>query len=127
MQNHMNAKNQNTMTATDQDLSIPKSMNHGRIVSTPDEDQCLDSAQLNRLEQSFREWANGSPREDVRLSRRRILIVFLLIRYTGAKLNEVLAINPFEDIHTDRQSVLFRSAGPESNTEIGRASCRERV
>jgi molybdate transport system regulatory protein len=116
MQHHINAKNQTTMTEPDQDLSIPKSMNHGRIVSTPDGDQCLDSAQLNRLEQSFREWANGSPREDVRLSRRRILIVFLLIRYTGAKLNEVLAINPFEDIHADRQSVFFRSAVPESKT-----------
>ena len=47
------------------------------------------------------------PRSDVRLSRRRILLIFLLIRYTGAKLNEVLALNPLWDINLDRQSVIF--------------------
>ena len=31
----------------------------------------------------------------------------LLIRYTGAKLNEVLALNPFQDLDTGRQSVVF--------------------
>ena len=85
-----------------------KGMHHGRIVSVPDKGQCLDTAQLNRLEQSFREWVNRSTRRDVRLSRWRILIIFLLIRYTGAKLNEVLALNPFEDIDPDRSSVFFR-------------------
>ncbi len=53
---------------------------------------------MNRLEQSFRNWADGAPRADVRLSRRRILLIFLLIRYTGGKLNEVLALNPFQDV-----------------------------
>jgi molybdate transport system regulatory protein len=95
-----------------------KRVNHGRIVSIPDEDQCLDSFQLNQLEQSFREWANSSPRMDVGLSRRRILIVFLLIRYTGAKLNEVLALNPFEDINTQQQSVFFKNGNPETKTAI---------
>src|SRR4030043_1732639 len=71
---------------------------HARIVSMPNEAHCLDTVQLNRLEQSFRSWANGAPRADVRLSRRRILLIFLLIRYTGAKLSEVLALNPFHDI-----------------------------
>ncbi len=109
---------------------MPIGMNHGRIVSAPDEDQCLDTVQLNRLEQSFREWAEGSPRRDVRLSRRRILLIFLLIRYTGAKLNEVLALDPFYDINHDRQLVLFRSAdsGIESNprqVQISEALSRE--
>ena len=124
----MKSNVKNAPTVSDQQLSISKSMNHGRIVSVPDEDQCLDSAQLNQLEQSFREWADGSPREDVRLSRRRILIVFLLIRYTGAKLNEVLAINPFEDIHAKRQSVVFKNAGPEPGqreVQISEALSRE--
>jgi molybdate transport system regulatory protein len=90
--------------------SMPKGVNHGRIVSAPDEAQCLDTVQINRLEKSFREWVEGSPRRDVRLSRRRILLIFLLIRYTGAKLNEALALDPFYDINHDRQSVLFRNA-----------------
>jgi len=71
---------------------------HARIVSMPNESHCLDTVQMNRLEQSFRNWADGAPRADVRLSRRRILLIFLLIRYTGGKLNEVLALNPFQDV-----------------------------
>jgi molybdate transport system regulatory protein len=71
---------------------------HARIVSMPSESPCLDTVQMNRLEQSFRSWADGAPRVDVRLSRRRILLIFLLIRYTGGKLNEVIALNPFQDV-----------------------------
>jgi len=80
---------------------------HGRIVSVPKGSRYLDPVQLNQLEQAFREWAQDTPRADVRLSRKRILLIFLLIRYTGAKLNEVLALNPLRDINLDRQSVVF--------------------
>jgi len=104
----MNSRIKNDSTLFDPRLSLSKTMNHGCIVSIPDEGQCLDTVQLNRLEQSFRKWAGCSPRADVRLSRQRILIIFLLIRYTGAKLNEVLALNPFEDID------LFRNAGVDT-------------
>ncbi len=102
----MNSKEQKNPAAPGR----PENLSHGRIVSIPDEDQCLDTVQLERLEQSFREWSQGSPRSDVRLARRRVLIIFLLIRYTGAKLNEVLALNPFEDIDPARNSVVFRGA-----------------
>jgi molybdate transport system regulatory protein len=80
---------------------------HGRIVSVPEGSRYLDPVQLNLLEQAFRDWAKDTPRSDVRLSRKRILLIFLLIRYTGAKLNEVLALNPFLDIDFDRQSVVL--------------------
>lgn len=71
--------------------------------------QYLDSGRLNKLEQSFRGWVEETSRPDVRLSRKRILLIFLLIRYTGAKLNEALSINPLADIHFGRQSVFFRN------------------
>ena len=86
-------------------------MSHGRIISTPDGSPCLDTAQLQLLEHSFREWAEGAVRADVRQSRRRILLIFLLIRYTGAKLNEVLLLDPFADIDPGRQTVCFGPAG----------------
>ncbi len=73
----------------------------------PNEACRLDTVQMNRMEQSFRKWADGSPRADVRLSRRRILLIFLLIRYTGAKLSEVLALDPFRDIDFKRRLVFF--------------------
>jgi len=79
-------------------LSMTERTSHARIVSMPNESHCLDTVQMSHLEQSFRNWADGAPRADVRLSRRRILLIFLLIRYTGGKLNEVLALNPFKDV-----------------------------
>jgi len=91
----------------DQSVPMLEHTTHGRIVSVPKGSRSLDPVQLNQLEQAFRQWAQGPPRADVRLSRQRILLIFLLIRYTGAKLNEVLALNPFQDIDFDRQSVIF--------------------
>jgi molybdate transport system regulatory protein len=99
-------------------ISVPKSRNHGRIVSIPDQDQCLDTTQLDQMEHSFREWADSSQRADICFSRRRILIIFLLIRYTGAKLNEILALNPLEDIDWVRHALFFRDTniGMESHS-----------
>jgi len=74
-----------------------------------EESQTLDSSQLNQLEQSFRQWVEtSSSRKDIRLSRQRIFVIFLLIRYTGAKLNEVLKLKSLEDIDTDTHSINFR-------------------
>ena len=87
--------------------SITERSSHARIVSMPDEAHGLDTVQLNRLEQSFRTWVSESSRPDVRLSRKRILLIFLLIRYTGAKLNEVLALDPFQNIDFKRHVVLL--------------------
>ncbi len=78
--------------------TVTERSSHARIVSMPHKSRCLDTVRMNRLEQSFRSWADDTPRADVRLSRRRILLIFLLIRYTGGKLNEVIAFNPFQDV-----------------------------
>ncbi|MFH2063652.1 MAG: TOBE domain-containing protein [Pseudomonadota bacterium] len=91
---------------------VSKDKDHGRIVSVPEDSRCLDSIRLNSLEQSFRQWADDSPRPDVRLSRSRIFIIFLLIRYTAAKLSEVLALNPLEDIDPHEFTVVFHGMGP---------------
>ena len=79
----------------------------GRTVAAPDADLCLDTAQLTRLEQSFRGWAGNTSRADARWARQRVLLIFLLIRHTGAKLNEVLSLDPHRDIDFDRHLVFF--------------------
>lgn len=88
----------------------PRNGSHGQIISMVGEGRFLDSLQLERLERSFRQWADDSLRRDVRLSRWRILLIFLLIRYTGAKLNEVLALNPWQDIDGKNSAVTFHGA-----------------
>jgi len=91
---------------------------HSRLISVDHTDPCLDTAQLNQLEQSFRKWTTSSPRADVRFSRHRILITFLLIRYTGAKLNEVLAVDLFKDIDKKNNAVTYGSTGPQPGSKL---------
>ncbi|MEE4607949.1 MAG: TOBE domain-containing protein [Desulfobacteraceae bacterium] len=82
--------------------------------SSAGSDRCLDTAALVRLEQSFRNWIGATPRRDVRLARQRVLLIFLLIRYTGARLNEVLALDPWTDIDCERRTVRFGGPGPDN-------------
>jgi molybdate transport system regulatory protein len=99
--------------------SMTERTSHARIVSMPDESHCLDTVQMNRLEQSFRSWADVAPRADVRLSRRRILLIFLLIRYTGGKLNEVLTLNPFQDVDF-KHHLVFLGKAEKKNGRLAR-------
>jgi len=109
-------------TSTDSPLPAPQSpsqggMDQGRMVYSPETGHCLDSVQLDRLERAFRAWAIQSPRADIQLSRRRILVIFLLIRYTGAKLNEILALDPLKRIDFKRQLVDLGHGEPDSRTD----------
>ena len=83
------------------------SMNTAQIVSSSGENEQLDPLQLSRLEKSFRDWVSRSKREDMLISRKRILLIFLLIRYTGAKLNEVLSLRPARDIDREAKTLSF--------------------
>lgn len=85
-----------------------------RLQGKMDGDQCLDSSQLQHLEEAFRKWATESARRpDRHLSRRRILLIFLLIRHTGAKLNEVLTVNPSRDIDYVHHTISLGHNGRE--------------
>jgi molybdate transport system regulatory protein len=80
--------------------------NPAAILRVAKDARSLDPSQLQRMEESFRKWALASSRWDVRISRRRILLIFLLIRYTGGRLNEIMNLNIEEDI--DGQNHLVR-------------------
>ena len=58
----------------------------------------LSSDQLDRLATSFAEWGRATKRADILFSRKRIRTVYLIIRYTGAKLGEVLGLDLHKDI-----------------------------
>ena len=126
----MKKQGKQTNAQAPQPVSLPEPNYNGRIFSTPDEDKCLDSVQLQQLEQSFRAWAEATSRSDVRISRRRILLVFLLIRYTGAKLSEVLSLNPSQDIDFEKKFVLYgckeeKSNRPQRKVQLSETLCHE--
>jgi molybdate transport system regulatory protein len=92
------------------EIANSRFLNPARIYAGSQEARCLDPTQLAKLELEFRKWADNASRTDVRASRKRILLIFLLIRYTGARLNEVLAIDPVREINSSKCSVSYGKA-----------------
>jgi molybdate transport system regulatory protein len=58
----------------------------------------LDTSQLESLEQAFRSWIAATSSRSFRFSRKRVLLVFLLIRYGGIKLGEALGLDEVGDV-----------------------------
>lgn len=81
--------------------------NPARIYASADHSRSLDTIQLAMLEQGFRQWSQVSSRKDVRLSRKRILMIFILIRYTGAQLSEVLNLDLKKDFDLFNGLICF--------------------
>ena len=88
----------------------------GSILSAQPENT-IDLVQLEQLEQSFRAWAISPSSGKRQLSRLRILIIFLIIRYTGARLNEVLTLSQV-DIDLKGHRVHFRKEGQDGGRYV---------
>jgi molybdate transport system regulatory protein len=99
---------------------MPEPVNFARILSVGDNGRCLDTVQLQKLEHSFRSWADVSGRPDIKSSRKRILLIFLLLRHTGARLGEVLYLDPSSDIDYRNHVVRLCKGGGQSGRQ-----CRE--
>ena len=84
-----------------------------------DKGRCLDSLQLERLEQAFAAWAHAPGGTATKVSRMRIYMIFLIIRHAGGKLNEVLTIDPARDLDFKQRVVYFgNSKGAASSREV---------
>jgi molybdate transport system regulatory protein len=75
--------------------------------SVPKEIKYLESEQLEALTESFRGWYRKAVRPDIRRARGRVWLVYLALRYTGARLGEVLAIDERTDVDVDRGVIKF--------------------
>ncbi len=75
--------------------------------SVPRDIKYLDSKQLEALTESFRGWYRKAARPDIRRARGRVWLVYLALRYTGARLGEVLALDVRTDIDVDGAVVKF--------------------
>lgn len=78
-----------------------------RFFSVPGDVKHLDTAQLEELTAAFRTWVERAHRPDVRLSRGRVLLIFLVLRHCGARLGEVLALDDRTDFDLDAGVVRF--------------------
>jgi len=103
-------------------------MNHEKTDPPVPDEGLLDSSHLGILEKSFRDWAANPRHRKSQASRVRVLLMFLLIRYTGSKLMEVLGLNPSKDIDTERRTIAFRGQGLSAKdrvVEISESLARE--
>lgn len=88
--------------------------------SAKNDSRSLDEAQVARLEQSFRSWMDASRRRADYASRRRLWLIFLLLRSTGARLGEVLGMDPTRDLDLEgeRPLAVFGRGGNGGGREV---------
>lgn len=73
----------------------------------------LTTEQMIRLDQAFVAWVGKARGKRSLLSRNRCRIVFLILRYTGAKLGEVLAIDDNEDLNLNARKLRLGGRGED--------------
>ncbi|HML60725.1 MAG TPA: TOBE domain-containing protein, partial [Solidesulfovibrio sp.] len=76
----------------------------------------LTTEQLAQLDQAFTTWVANARGKRSRMSRNRCRLVFLMLRHTGAKLGEVLAVRDDEDFDLIARKVRLGGRGEEART-----------
>ena len=91
-----------------------------RIFSVPDDVKFLDTLELTRLSEAFSAWTARAGRPDVAVSRNRVRLIYLMLRHTGARLGEVLAVNDRTDVNLESLSVMLGGGedGPGREVQI---------
>jgi molybdate transport system regulatory protein len=85
------------------------------LFHVPDGIRYLETEQLERLTQAFTAWRDAARTAPIRRARQRMRLVFLMLRHSGAKLGEVLAINERTDIDPVQGTVTIGSRDPDNN------------
>jgi molybdate transport system regulatory protein len=95
-----------------QDAPAARAPKAARIFQVPDAAKYLTAAQIETLKQAFQSWLLEARDERSRQSRTRLWILFLLLRYTGMRLGEVLELDDRTDFDLERGVVLVRGDSP---------------
>jgi molybdate transport system regulatory protein len=80
-----------------------------RMLHVSEEIKHLAPHQVEALTGAFREWRDKAQRADILASRLRVFGLYLLLRHTGAKLGEILALDDRTDI--DLETGVVRLSG----------------
>ena len=86
---------------------------------TSQSSEYLTSDQLDRLSASFEEWVQATRRADILFSRKRIRAVYLIIRYAGAKLGEIIHLNVRRDIDLATRQLSIAGAPDLAPRSVG--------
>ena len=90
-----------------EDMGQPMRDENTPAVAEPPEPNFLTAEQMRRLDAAFAAWVAKAKGKRSVVSRNRARLVFLLLRYTGAKLGEILAIDDRSDFVLACRKVLL--------------------
>ncbi len=86
----------------------------------------LDTDGLTRLVAAFKTWSEAPRRSDARRARQRMRLLFLLLRYSGARLGEATALTRADlDLDLDAGAVVLGGGGHRRTVPLARVLCRE--
>lgn len=85
----------------------------------------LSAEQARLLEQAFDAWSGKARRGDSLRSRRRLRLIFLLLRHTGARLGEILSLDDRSDLDTARRLAFLGRPEARRQAPLPRELCRE--
>ena len=88
----------------------------GEVFTVPEGVRHLPGEELDRLEQAFAVWRDKAAASSWLPARRRLHLIFLLLRHTGARLGEVLALDEARDIAA--QAGMVRLGRGKSRREV---------
>ncbi|BBD08221.1 TOBE domain-containing protein [Desulfovibrio ferrophilus] len=95
------------------------------VFTVPDGVRHLEPAQLVALERSFKLWCAAAKRSDRRRSRERMRLLFLMLRYSGARLGEVQALDDRCDLDLESGEAVFGENGARRTVPLPVTLCRE--
>lgn len=88
----------------------------GEVFTVPEGVRHLTGEEMDRLEHAFTDWRDKAATSSWLPARRRLHLIFLLLRHTGARLGEVLALDADRDI--DVQAGVVRLGRGKSRREV---------
>ncbi|WP_169727898.1 TOBE domain-containing protein [Desulfovibrio inopinatus] len=99
---------------------FPRNLCPAMNFQVSDDVKHLDTVQLDRLTQVMRDWTAAADRPETVRSRGRVLFIYLLLRYTGAKLGEVLSLSWPQCYDPDEPAIVFSTEGVSRRVPITR-------
>jgi molybdate transport system regulatory protein len=83
------------------------------LFTVPRDIRHLETEQIERLTAAFDAWRDAARNAPIRRARERMRLVYLMLRHSGAKLGEVLALNERTDIDMAQATVGFGGTRPD--------------
>jgi len=86
-----------------------------RMFFVPEGVRYLDGMQIETLTKAIDDWTGAARTPQIRLSRLRLRLVYLMLRHSGAKVGEVLTLDDTRDLDFEANEVVIRGTGPDEH------------